>query len=309
MEWLQVTLYVAPESVDAVIERLYGLDVKGVEVQDNVLTDLERAELFVDYVADELVPFDETRIICYFSEEEDLEERLEAIKIQLSDLRNYMNVGSGRIETQNTQEEDWANNWKQYYKPFRLADNILIQPIWEEVKAEEGDQVIFIDPGMAFGSGTHETTSMCVELIKQHRGQCESLIDVGCGSGILSLVAGRLGFERAVGIDIDVNAVKVAKENVVSNQLEDRVKILHGNLIDDIDFKADMVVANIMADVIMMLTPSIRGVLKDKGTFISSGIIHSKIDGVCSVLEANAFTIHEVYKKGEWAAIVATLEG
>ena len=204
-------------------------------------------------------------------------------------------------------EEDWANNWKQYYKPTRIGDNIVIKPEWEDYEAGENDLVIRMDPGMAFGTGSHETTSMCIVNLEKYVNKDSTVFDIGCGSGILGIVAAKLGAKDVVGIDIDAVAVKVAKENISKNGVDKVMVAMEGNLADDMDKdkKADIVVANIIADIIVILAKDVKSFLKEGGIFISSGIILAKIDEVVASLEENGFEIVSVEKKGEWACVIA----
>lgn len=309
MDWIKATVHVSKECVDIAAASLYELDIKGIEVKDNVLTEEDQKRMHVDYLEPVFEEMEEAAIICYFSQEQDVEAAFAALEAAIEDLRSVMDIGSGRIERDVTHEEDWANNWKQYYKPFRIGERIWVKPQWETLETAPGEIVIEIDPGMAFGSGTHETTAMCIELIEKYKGDRTSLIDVGCGSGILSIAAGKLGFEKVDGIDIDPNAVKVARENVQLNGLEKTVAIHEGDLLEKVDGKADMAVANIMADVVIHLAGDIAGVLKEDALFISSGIILSKVDEVEDALRQHGFQVAEVMRKGEWAAIAARVSG
>ncbi len=309
MDWIKAMVHVSKESVDIVAASLYELNVKGVEIQDDILTEEDQKRMHVDYLDPVIEPMDEAVVICYFSREDDVDASFAALHSMLEEIRQFVDIGSGKVERDVTHEEDWANNWKKFYKPFKLGKNIWIKPQWETIESEEDDIVIEIDPGMAFGSGTHETTSMCIELLQKYKDNRKSLVDVGCGSGILSIAGGKLGFENVVGIDIDPNAVKVARENVLLNGLEGQVEIFEGDLIEKIQHKADMVVANIIADVIIFLTADINKIMTEGGLFISSGIILAKIDDVCSALESNGFDVVEVVRKGEWAAVAAKRKG
>ena len=218
-----------------------------------------------------------------------------------------IDIGQGRVYTESVKEEDWANNWKQYYKPTRIGDNIVIKPEWEDYEAGENDLVIRMDPGMAFGTGSHETTSMCIVNLEKYVNKDSTVFDIGCGSGILGIVAAKLGAKDVVGIDIDAVAVKVAKENISKNGVDKVMVAMEGNLADDMDKdkKADIVVANIIADIIVILAKDVKSFLKEGGIFISSGIILAKIDEVVASLEENGFEIVSVEKKGEWACVIA----
>lgn len=204
-------------------------------------------------------------------------------------------------------EEDWANNWKKYYKPTKVGEKIVVKPIWEEYEPKEGELVLELDPGMAFGTGEHETTRMCIQALEKFTKKDSVVFDVGCGSGILAIAAAKLGAKKAIGVDLDPVAVESAKENVGFNNL-DNIEILEGNLIEVIDGKADIVVANIIAEVICILTEDVSRVIKPGGYFITSGIIHDRVDMVTDKLKECGFEVEKINKDGEWNCIIAKLK-
>ena len=310
MKWTEVLIKVDPQAVEAVTDILYGLGAQGVAIDEPV--DVERLredELYWDYIDEKLLENDteETKIMAYFSEEEtNLPEKIAVIKEKIRNLTEFgLSIGSGTVELSNVNQEDWESAWKQYFKPVHVTDRIVVKPEWEEYSPQEGEIVIEIDPGMAFGTGTHETTSMCINQIEKNLKSGDTVIDIGSGSGILSMAAVLLGAEKATGVDLDPVAVRVALENVELNNLQDKIEILHGNLTDVIREKADIVVANIMADIILMLLEDVREFIKDDGLFISSGIIQEKRAAVEARLLEKNFSIVEVETKGEWCAITA----
>lgn len=310
MKWTEVLIKVDPQAVEAVTDILYGLGAQGVAIDEPV--DVERLredELYWDYIDEKLLENDteETKIMAYFSEEEtNLPEKIAVIKEKIRNLTEFgLSIGSGTVELSNVNQEDWESAWKQYFKPVHVTDRIVVKPEWEEYSPQEGEIVIEIDPGMAFGTGTHETTSMCINQIEKNLKAGDRVIDIGSGSGILSMAAVLLGAEKATGVDLDPVAVRVALENVELNNLQDKIEILHGNLTDVIREKADIVVANIMADIILILLEDVREFIKDDGMFISSGIIQEKRAAVEARLLEKNFSIVEVETKGEWCAITA----
>lgn len=310
MKWTEVLIKVDPQAVEAVTDILYGLGAQGVAIDEPV--DVERLredELYWDYIDEKLLENDteETKIMAYFSEEEtNLPEKIAVIREKIRNLTEFgLSIGSGTVELSNVNQEDWESAWKQYFKPVHVTDRIVVKPEWEEYSPQEGEIVIEIDPGMAFGTGTHETTSMCINQIEKNLKAGDRVIDIGSGSGILSMAAVLLGAEKATGVDLDPVAVRVALENVELNNLQDKIEILHGNLTDVIREKADIVVANIMADIILMLLEDVREFIKDDGLFISSGIIQEKRAAVEARLLEKNFSIVEVETKGEWCAITA----
>ena len=310
MKWTEVLIKVDPQAVEAVTDILYGLGAQGVAIDEPV--DVERLredELYWDYIDEKLLENDteETKIMAYFSEEEtNLPEKIAVIKEKIRNLTEFgLSIGSGTVELSNVNQEDWESAWKQYFKPVHVTDRIVVKPEWEEYSPQEGEIVIEIDPGMAFGTGTHETTSMCINQIEKNLKAGDRVIDIGSGSGILSMASVLLGAEKATGVDLDPVAVRVALENVELNNLQDKIEILHGNLTDVIREKADIVVANIMADIILILLEDVRAFIKDDGLFISSGIIQEKRAAVEARLLEKNFRIVEVETKGEWCAITA----
>lgn len=310
MKWTEVLIKVDPQAVEAVTDILYGLGAQGVAIDEPVdVQKLREDELYWDYIDEKLLENDteETKIMAYFSEEEtNLPEKISVIKEKIRNLTEFgLSIGSGTVELSNVNQEDWESAWKQYFKPVHVTDRIVVKPEWEEYSPQEGEIVIEIDPGMAFGTGTHETTSMCINQIEKNLKAGDRVIDIGSGSGILSMAAVLLGAEKATGVDLDPVAVRVALENVELNNLQDKIDILHGNLTDVIREKADIVVANIMADIILILLEDVREFIKDDGMFISSGIIQEKRAAVEARLLEKNFSIVEVETKGEWCAITA----
>ena len=310
MKWTEVLIKVDPQAVEAVTDILYGLGAQGVAIDEPVdVQKLREDELYWDYIDEKLLENDteETKIMAYFSEEEtNLPEKIAVIKEKIRNLTEFgLSIGSGTVELSNVNQEDWESAWKQYFKPVHVTDRIVVKPEWEEDSPQEGEIVIEIDPGMAFGTGTHETTSMCINQIEKNLKAGDRVIDIGSGSGILSMAAVLLGAEKATGVDLDPVAVRVALENVELNNLQDKIEILHGNLTDVIREKADIVVANIMADIILILLEDVREFIKDDGLFISSGIIQEKRAAVEARLLEKNFSIVEVETKGEWCAITA----
>ena len=310
MKWTEVLIKVDPQAVEAVTDILYGLGAQGVAIDEPVdVQKLREDELYWDYIDEKLLENDteETKIMAYFSEEEtNLPEKIAVIKEKIRNLTEFgLSIGSGTVELSNVNQEDWESAWKQYFKPVHVTDRIVVKPEWEEYSPQEGEIVIEIDPGMAFGTGTHETTSMCINQIEKNLKAGDRVIDIGSGSGILSMASVLLGAEKATGVDLDPVAVRVALENVELNNLQDRIEILHGNLTDVIREKADIVVANIMADIILILLEDVREFIKDDGLFISSGIIQEKRAAVEARLLEKNFSIVEVETKGEWCAITA----
>lgn len=309
--WIEVRVITESEALEEVSGIFYTLDCKGVAIEDpQDIIGREQGPLTWDFAdLNVLEHKGEFAVVKgYFSDEDNIEEVVSFVKERLEDIKKLgINIGKGKVEVQEMKEEDWANTWKKYYKPFRIGNSIIIKPIWEEYKEKEGDLVVELDPGMAFGTGDHETTNMCIRALEKYVKKDSTVFDVGCGSGILAIAAAKLGAKKAVGVDLDPVAVESAKENVGYNNL-DNIEILEGNLIDVIDGKADIVVANILAEIICILTQDVSRVLNKGGYFITSGIIHDRVDMVTSKLEECGFEVESVNKDGEWNCIIAKLK-
>ncbi|MDD3173125.1 MAG: 50S ribosomal protein L11 methyltransferase [Herbinix sp.] len=317
MKWTKFTLETTTEAVDLVSDMLNDLGIVGIEVSDNIpITEEEKKRLFID-ILPELKDDDGSAIVSFYVDaDEDTKELIANVKEGLKELSEYVVVGSGKLNVTETEDKDWINNWKEFFKPFRIDDTIVIKPTWEELTDQkEEDLVIEIDPGTSFGTGAHETTKLCIIGIKQHIKPDSIILDAGSGSGILSIIAKKLGAKEVLGIDIDSNATNSAIENAAVNELpieEGTLSFVTGNIIEDDGIrtqigkeKYDMVVANILADVIIPLSDVIGENLKPGGIFISSGIINMKENAVREAIEKNHFTILEVNKMGDWVSFVA----
>lgn len=309
--WIEVRVITKSEALEPVSGIFYGLDCKGVAIEDpNDILEREQGPLTWDF-ADINVLEHKGKVAvvkAYFSEEDNIDEILKYINEKMNELKELgIDTGVAKVESEKMFEEDWANNWKKYYKPTKVGEKIVVKPIWEEYDAQGEELVVELDPGMAFGTGTHETTRMCIQSLENYVKEDSTVFDVGCGSGILAIAAAKLGSKMAVGVDLDPVAVESAKENVGYNNLEN-IQILYGNLVEVIDGKADIVVANIIAEVICILTEDVKRVLKDNGYFITSGIIHDRVDMVTKKLEETGFEVIEINKDGEWNCIVAKVK-
>ena len=309
--WIEVRVITKSEALEPVSGIFYSLDCKGVAIEDpNDILGREQGPLTWDF-ADINVLVHKGRVAVvkgYFAEEDNIEDVLSYVNERLTELKEMgIDLGEAKVEYEKMHEEDWANTWKQYYKPSKVGEKIVVKPIWEEYEAKDGELVVDLDPGMAFGTGTHETTRMCIQALERYVKEESTVFDVGCGSGILAIAAAKLGAKLAIGVDLDPVAVESSIENVGYNNLNN-IEILHGNLVEVIDSKAEIVVANILAEIICILTDDIKRVLKDNGIFITSGIIHDRVDMVCDKLEASGFEVIEKNRDGEWNCIVARLK-
>lgn len=296
------------------ISTLAEAGVEGVEIEDKVpLTEQDKQQMFVDILPEGPADDGIAYLNFYLDEEEDKEALLERVREELEELRSFMDIGECTITESQTEDKDWINNWKQYFHQF-YVDDILIIPSWEEVKPEdEGKMIIHIDPGTAFGTGMHETTQLCMRQLKKYVTGDTQILDVGTGSGILSIVALKLGAEHAVGTDLDPCAISAAKENLEANYIPDgKMDVMIGNIIDDKTVqdavgyeKYDIVAANILADVLVPLTPVIVHQMKKGGIYITSGIIDDKEAVVVEAVKAAGLEVLEVTHQGEWVSVTA----
>ena len=314
MKWNKFTLKTKTDVEDIIISTLADIGIQGAEIEDKQpLTEEDKKQMFVDILPD--MPEDDgvAYLNFYLDEDENVEEMLEKVNAELSELRNFVDIGEGTITTSETEDKDWINNWKQYFKQF-YVDDILIIPSWEEVKEEDRDRmIIHIDPGTAFGTGMHETTQLCIRQLKKYVTSETELLDVGTGSGILSIVALKLGAKHAVGTDLDPCAVPAVEENNEVNDIPAAsFDMMIGNIIDDKAIqdrvgyeKYDIVAANILADVLVPLTPVILNQLKKGGIYITSGIIDDKEETVVKAVKDAGLEILEVTHQGEWVSVTA----
>ena len=314
MKWNKITLEIREEVEDIVISTLADIGLEGAEIQDKQpLSEQDKKQMFVDILPD--MPEDDgvAYLNFYLDEDEDVNAMLEKVKAELEELRMFVDIGSGMITLSQTEDKDWINNWKQYFKQF-YVDDILIIPSWEEVKEEDKDRmIIHIDPGTAFGTGMHETTQLCIRQLKKYVTSETELLDVGTGSGILSIVALKLGAKHAVGTDLDPCAVPAVEENKEANEIPvEAFDMMIGNIIDDKEVqdkvgyeKYDIVVANILADVLVPLTPVILNQMKKGGIYITYGIIDDKEETVVNAVKAAGLEVLEVTHQGEWVSVTA----
>lgn len=309
--WIEVRVITKSEALEPVSGIFYSLDCKGVAIEDpEDILGREQGPLTWDFADINVLEHKGKFAVvkAYFAEEDNIEEILGYVNEKLVELKEMgSDLGEAKVEHEKMYEEDWANTWKQYYKPSKVGEKIVVKPIWEEYEQKEGELVVNLDPGMAFGTGTHETTRMCIQALEKYVKEESTVFDVGCGSGILAIAAAKLGAKLAVGVDLDPVAVESSIENVGYNNLNN-IEILHGNLVEVIDGKSDIVVANILAEIICILTDDVKRVMKDGGVFITSGIIHDRVDMVCEKLEATGFEVIEKNRDGEWNCIVAKLK-
>ncbi len=324
MKWKKYTIETTTAAEDFVSSMLSDLGIDGVEIEDKVpLGKEDMAKMFIDFLP-ELPPDDGVSLISFYLDaEEDHTEKLRQVEDGLKELRLFVEVGAGTVTESETEDQDWVNNWKAFFHAFTIENavadgqetkDILIKPTWEELDPADADKILVeIDPGISFGTGKHETTQLCIRQLIKYMKQGDEVLDLGCGSGILSIVSLKLGAGHLTGTDVDEDCITSTYENFAVNHLtREQGDFYVGNLIDDTGLqekvgteKYDIVVANILADVIIPMAPVIPARLKEGGIFISSGIIDFKEQEVKEAMERAGMTILEINHQGEWVGITA----
>ena len=310
MKWNEIKIKTITEAVESISYIVMGLGITGIEIVDP--KDILMQEKDWDYASKELLDKandSEVYIKFYISDEVEAQSYLEKIKIELERISEYISIGDGSIEINNVNQEEWETNWKKYYKTFKLGNKIVIKPIWEKYEKTSDDEIVIeMDPGMAFGTGTHETTSMCIELIEENINKDDHVLDIGCGSGILSIIAAKLGAKKVIGVDIDDTAVKVAKENIEENNENHKIDIRQGDLMEVVDSKANLIVANIMADVIINMSEIVPSYMEKNARFVASGIISDRLEDVKKAFMKANLEIIKIVRKKDWAAILCKMK-
>ena len=329
MKWKKFRLTTTEEAEDIVIATLAECGIEGVEIVDKApLTEAEKQQMFVDIPLQEAEDDGVAQLFFYLDPEEDYEPVLARIREELASLRDFTDIGSGAIDISETEDVDWINNWKQYFKQFTIDGDILVVPSWEEATEEDSDKlVLHIDPGTAFGTGMHETTQLCIRQLKKYLKPGDEILDVGTGSGILAIIACKLGAGHALGTDLDPCAVPAVQENCEANGLAGRqiflsadgengsagkadLDLLLGNLIDDAQVQErvgrdryDIVLANILADILVPLMPAAAAAMKPGGICILSGILEGQEGKVITAAENAGLEIEEITRQGEWVGV------
>lgn len=314
MKWLKFRIKTIVDAEDIVISTLYDIGLEGAQIEDKVpLTALEKEQMFVD-ILPETEEDDGVAYLSFFVEDLSAkDEILTNVQDALDELRSFnIDIGEGTITVSETEDIDWINNWKQYFHQFYI-DDVLVIPSWEEVKSEDEDKfILHIDPGTAFGTGAHETTQLCIRALKKYITPETELLDVGTGSGILAILSLMFGARHAVGTDLDPCAVEAVKDNMTHNNIQsDQFEMMIGNIITEKEIqdrvgyeKYDIVVANILADVLVPLTPVIINQMKPGGVYITSGIIEGKESIVAKAMEDAGLKVIEINSQGEWRSVV-----
>ena len=325
MKWMKFKIKTVTEAEDIIISTLYDIGLEGAQIEDKVpLTAWEKEQMFVDILPVGMED-DGVAYLSFFVEEKedgslemngeitDKESILQQVKQELDELRTFMDIGEGTITIEETEDIDWINNWKEFFHQFYI-DDLLVIPSWEDVKEEDKNKkILHIDPGTAFGTGMHETTQLCIRQIKKFVTPDTTLLDVGSGSGILAIIALMYGAKKAVGTDLDPCALEAVKENMAANGIrEEDFTMMIGNIItekevqDKVGYMCyDIVVANILADVLVMLTPVIVAQMKKGGIYITSGIINEKEETVVKAVKEAGLEVVEITYQGEWVSVTA----
>ena len=311
LNWCEISVKTDKVAADAVSGILIQCGAGGVEIEDPDLV----KQMIMDNVWDayafteEFLKRDFMVVKAYLPCDKYLDERVRDFHELLHNLDEVIQPGSIKeVSFANVREEDWANSWKAYYKPVRISEHIVIKPTWEDYDSSPGELVVELDPGMAFGTGTHPTTVMCVRLLEKLIKGGETVFDIGTGSGILAITAAKLGARVVKAVDIDEIAIKAAVENVVVNGVADVVEVMPGNLLDRVQGQADIVVSNIVADVIINVTPDAVKAVRKGGQFVASGIIDTRKDDVLAVMQKNGLVIKEVCQERDWVSLIAARE-
>ena len=307
IEWLEIKIVMIPEAVDAVTGILYDIDIGGLSIEDPTdLSEIMQTGTEWDYISDELLCTDvsDATIKAYISKDAEAKNKISFIEEKLNEIRKYFNTEKIFLEVRNVKEKNWFENWKKYYKPLKMTERLIVKPTWEPYEKQKADDIIIeMDPGLAFGTGDHETTRMCMQILEYHVKEGVKVLDIGCGSGILGITALKLGAKTCVGVDFDNNAIKTARENAKINGVKDKIVFKEGNLLDVVSGKYDVIVANIVADAIIELSKATADYLNPDGIFIASGIIRQRYDEVkAHLIGQNYSIINELFME-EWVAV------
>lgn len=319
MKYIEIDIETTSAGIEAVVSALLAIGITDTVVEDprDIEDLMDKKQTYDwDYLDDEVIAKlqDAPKVTVYLEDSEENRRQIQAVQtameelskgVRRGDFGDAADFGSLRVVSSFDDDSEWKDKWKEYFKPSRIANTIVVKPTWEEYSRKEGELVIEIDPGMAFGTGTHETTSLCVQMLEAYQKKGDKVLDVGCGSGILSIAAALLGAEDVLAVDIDPVAVEVAQENIALNQVSAVCRAAYGDLTKGIDYRADIVVANLMADLVMMLAADVAEHMTEEGLFISSGILVEKEELVAGCLRSKGFSIVEIREDGGWCCIVA----
>lgn len=308
MEWMALTVHTTSQGADLVSQQLMALGAEGTQIRDRAdIPDPSKPNGYWELIDQSLIDAmpQDVLVEAWFPLDEKLPERVSALKGCLKEMETLPDMGSLALSSSQVKDEDWSQVWKKFYKPFRAGRSLVVKPSWESYEAKPGDKIIQLDPGMAFGTGTHETTGMCLDLLDDYLIPGTRVIDLGTGSGILAIGAALLGAQDVLAIDIDPTAVKVAKENVAINGFTQQIEVMEGDLLEHVNQICGLCVANIIADVICLVAQPLKAHIAPGGLFICSGIIKEREADVAASLSAAGYTLLETRRRGEWVAMVS----
>lgn len=313
MNWIEVSITTAHDGIQAVCGLLHQLGIEGLMIDDPAgLANYKGKKKDWDYIDTILLErSDLPSVKLWIRDDVDAPEMLIQIRQVMEDLKNKNIIDTGSLEVilNNVKETDWADNWKKYFKPVRIGEKFVICPSWETWDAEPDDIVIDMDPGMAFGTGTHQTTKLCLEMLDKYVVKGQTMLDIGCGTGILSIGGSKLGIDVVTAVDIDRKAVDATLKNIKGNDItSDRINVIHGDMLKKVKGRYDIVIANIIADAIIFLSEAITNYLNDSSIFIASGIILDRLDDVFAALKSHGFELIEYRTDGEWAVVVSKIK-
>lgn len=310
MRWYEVIVWTGQEAVDSVSEIFSRLGAAGVVIEDPsdlTASHVDRYGEIYDLSAEDFPEYG-VRVKGYFAKGDSYQTLSNQIQQELQKVASFgIDIGEGVVHITEVDEEDWAHAWKAYYKPVAVSEHFTIKPTWEEYTPTAGERVIELDPGMAFGTGTHPTTTLCMQLLEKYVKPGDQVVDVGAGTGILSIAAAKIGAAYVLALDLDPVAVNVSSDNVRLNHVEDQVEVRQADLLQGVEGSFDVIVSNILAHVIISFLPDVHRVLKSEGVLILSGIIDEKEDAVQRALLDNHIDVLETHKEQEWVAVVAKL--
>ena len=305
--WAEISIHTTQEATEAVAAVFHELGAGGVVIEDpELIQSYRRSGNWTDCIFPDEPALDFVTVTAYLSADSSLPEKLRLLSRRIDELAGHsLDKGRGTIHWREVREEEWANSWKQYFHTSRIGDRFVVKPSWEEYTAQPGDIVIELDPGMAFGTGTHGTTILCLECLEGLVKTGMTVFDIGAGSGILSIAAAKMGASSVKAVEYDAMAMETACRNVAANGVESVVAVSRGSLMDTLDGKADVIVANLIADLIIQMAPAVQEHLKEGGCLVASGIIKDRLSDVAAVLAKEGLFINKIEEAGEWAALVA----
>ena len=318
MKYIEIRIETTPEGIEPLGDRLtmIGADAFSIQDETDMLSFLDNNRKYWDYIDEDLLKNMKgvSRIVIYVCDDEAGRTLLDTLPDELAELkaaREDVDFGSLNVVCSMADDDEWLNSWRKYYKPFAVGERIYVCPEWEE-PGDTGNRVVYVsDPGLAFGSGIHETTRLCMELLEKNLPQNGTVLDMGCGSGILAVVGLLLGAESAFGVDVDDKAVSASEHNAALNNVSDKCTFVCGDLTSDVELVKtpeggfDVVCANIVADVLIFLAPYVCGYLKDDGAFLASGIIDTRLGEVCEAFENYGLRIASIKRENGWCAVLA----